>query len=232
VAARLIGVLYLAQMAIAIFGQSFVRDQLVVRGDATRTAQNIMGAERLFRLSIAGDLLTYSTVIILIWALYIVLRPIDRNLAFLAVLFRLAENAVLCLATVSSLVVLKLLSGSASFKAFETGQLHSLAALALSAQGLGMNVAFILLGLGSTVFSYLWLKSRYIPRALAGWGIFASSLLAVGTLAIIVFPSLGAVGLTYMVPMFFYEVGLGLWLLIKGLRAPLLHGSTMSAPNE
>ena len=70
------------------------------------------------------------------------------------------------------------------------------------------------------MFSWLWLKSRYIPRALAVWGIFASSVLAFGTLAIMLFPRLGVVGLTYMAPMFFYEVGLGLWLLIKGLRIP------------
>ena len=83
-----------------------------------------MGAERLFRLSIADDLLTDATVIVLIWALYVVLRPISRVLAFRAVLFRLTENAVLCLATVNSLVVLRLLSGSKSFQAFETG--HSM----------------------------------------------------------------------------------------------------------
>jgi hypothetical protein len=83
-----------------------------------------------------------------------------------------------------------------------------------------MNVGFILLGLGSTVFAYLLLKSRYVPKALAAWGIFSSLLLAVGTLAIMVFPGLGAVGLAYMMPMGIYEVGPGLWLLIKGIRAP------------
>jgi hypothetical protein len=39
-------------------------------------------------------------------------------------------------------------------------------------------------------------------------------------LAIMVFPALGTMGLTYMAPMFFYEVGMGLWLLVKGLRVP------------
>ena len=76
------------------------------------------------------------------------------------------------------------------------------------------------LGLGSTLFSYLRFKSRYIPRALAALGIFSSLVLAIVTLTIMVFPALGAIGLTYMAPMFFYEVGLGLWLLVKGLQAP------------
>lgn len=219
-AAKVVGFLYLLTMATAIFGQSYVRGQLIVRGDATKTAQNIIGAERLFRLSIAADLVTYTGVLVLIWAFYVLLRPVNKNLALLAVFFRLAETAVLCVATVNSLIVLKLLSGADYLKAFEAGQLHSLATLVLGAQGLGMNVGFILLGLGSTIFAYVLLKSRYVPKALAAWGIFSSAVLAVGTLAIMVFPGLGAVGLAYMMPMGIYEVGLGLWLLVKGINFP------------
>jgi len=220
-AARVVGFLYLFQMATAIFGQSFVRDQLIVSGDATKTAQNIIGSERLFRLSIAGDLITYTAVMVMIWAFYVLVRPVNKNLALLAVFFRLAEIAVLCVATVNSLVALRLLSGADYLKTFEISQLHSLARLALGAQGLAMNVGFILLGLGSTVFAYLLLKSRYVPKALAAWGILSSLVLAIVTLAIIVFPGLGeAIGLTYMAPMGIYEVGLGLWLLLKGIQAP------------
>jgi len=220
-AAKIAGFLYVFQMALALFGETYVRGRLIVRGDATQTAQNIIGAERLFRLSIAGDLVVYTTVIVLIWALYVVVRPVDKNLALLAVFFRLVENAVLCVATVNSLVVLRLLSGADALKTFEPGQLHSLANVALSAQGLGMSVGFILLGLGSTVFAYLLLKSSYVPRALAAWGIFSSLVLSLVTLAILVFPGLGKVmGLAYMAPMGIYEVGLGLWLLVKGLRTP------------
>jgi len=222
-AAKVAGFLYLFQMATAIFGESYVRGQLIVRGDATRTAQNIIGAERLFRLSIAGDLVTYTGVIVLIWALYVLVRPVNKNLALLAVFFRLAETAVLCAATVNALVALRLLSEADYLKTFEVSQLHSLARLALSAQGLGMSVGFILLGLGSTVFAYLLLKSRYIPRALAAWGIFSSMVLAIVTWVIMVFPSLGDVmGLAYMAPMGIYEVGLGLWLLVKGIHAPIV----------
>jgi hypothetical protein len=220
-AAKIAGFLYVFQMATAVFGESFVRGQLIVRGDAAKTAENILGSERLFRLSIAGDLVTYTGVIVLTWALYVVLRPVDKNLALLGVFFRLVENAVLCVATVNALVALRLLSGPDYLKTFDTGQLQSLARLALSVQGMGMTVAFILLGLGSTVFAYLLLKSRYVPRALAGWGLFASLVLALGTLLIVVFPDLGDIlGLAYMAPMGIYEVGLGLWLLVKGIRAP------------
>jgi len=219
-AAKVAGLLYLIQMATGVFGEVYARGQLIVRGDATMTAENIIANERLFRLSIAGDLVTYLVVIVLVWALYVLLRPVNKNLVLLGVFFRLVEVAVLCVATVNSLVVLKLLSGADYLKNFDISQLHSLVMLAYSAQGLAMSVGFILVGLGSTVFAYLLLKSRYVPKALAAWGIFSSLLLAVVTLAIMVFPGLGALGLSYMMPMGIYEVGLGLWLLIKGIQAP------------
>ncbi len=217
--ARIVGGLLLLQMAGGVFGEMIVRRPLIVRGDVTKTAENILESERLFRTAIAGDLVTSVAVLTLTWGLYVLLRPVNKHLALLGAFFRITENAVLCGVTIGSLVALRLLSGADYLMSFEPRQLHGLVRLALGAQGLGMNVAFVLLGLGSSIFAYLLLKSRYVPKVLAVWGIFSALLLSVGTLAIIVFPELGAIGLAYMMPMGLYEVGLGLWLLVKGVRA-------------
>jgi Domain of unknown function (DUF4386) len=218
-AAKIIGIIYPIQMATGIFGEMFARGQLIVRGDAARTAENIMESEQLFRLSIAADLITYILVMVLTWAFYVLLRPVNRHLALLGAFFRLSELAVLCIATVNSLVVLRLLSGAAYLKAFDVNQLHSLVMLTYNSQGQAMTVGFVLLGLGSAVFAYLLLRSRYVPKAFAVLGVFSSLLLALGSLAIIVFPGLGVIGMSYMMPMGLYEVGLGFWLLIKGIKA-------------
>ncbi len=207
--------MYLITMATGIFGESFVRGSLIVR-DATQTAQNIIGSERLFRIGVATDLATFSGVVVLIWALYVMLRPVDRNLALLAVYLRLAEVAIHYIATLFSLVALVLLSGADYLKTFDASQLHSLARVAISAQGAGFNLGFILLGLGSTVFAYLLLRSGYVPKALAAWGVFSSLLLTTSAISFIVFPAVGPFRLATMVPMFFYEVPLGFWLLLKG----------------
>jgi hypothetical protein len=219
-AAKIVGIIYPIQMATGVFGEVVARGQLIVRGDPTKTAENIIAGERLFRLSIAGDLLTYILVLVLTWALYVMLRPVNRNLALLGAFFRLSELAVLCIATVNSLVVLQLLSGARYLQALPPEQLHSFVSLAIKAQGSGMQVGFILLGLGSAIYAYVLLKSRYVPQALALLGIFGALLLALGTLAIIVFPTLDRVGMSYMMPMGLYEVGLGFWLLFKGIRVP------------
>jgi hypothetical protein len=212
--------MYLITTATAFFSEFVVKSSLIVRGDATQTAQNIIASERLFRIGIASDLASAAGVVALTWSLYVLLRPVDRNLALLAAFWRLAEAAILCVMAVSSMVVLLLLSGADYLKTFEVGQLHSLARLVLGAQVAQYNVVFVLLGLGSTVFAYLLLKSRYVPRILAGWGVFASLLMATYALLSIVFPNTSKVlQLASYAPMGLYELILGPWLLLKGVNA-------------
>lgn len=228
-AAKLVGALYLMQMALAIFGEVFVRGRLIVPRDAVQTAANIRASETLFRLGIAGDLVIYTTLIVLIWGLYVILKPINRDGALLGAFFRIAEQAILATATLTAFIALRLLSGAEYLRAADPTQLQVLARVFLSIYGIGLSVGFVFLGLGSAVFSYVWLKSGYIPRSLAWLGIFASLLLSVMSLITLVFPRVYAVlGMTYMVPMFFYEVGLGLWLLIKGLRTSHIESAAPS----
>ncbi len=217
-AARVVGFTYLFAMVTAIFG-FYVRGNLIVSGNVAETARNIMESERLFRLSIASDLITFVTDIVLITALYVVLKPVHRNLALLAVLWRLMETAVLVVVTLNGFDVLRVLSGADYLGVFEAERLRAFARLSLSAYGPGYNVGFVFLGLGSTVFSYLWFKSNYIPKALAALGVFSSLLLAACNFAFIIFPGFAVtVGPGYMAPMGVFEITMGFWLLFKRLR--------------
>jgi hypothetical protein len=217
--------MYLIPMATAIFGESFIRGKLIVRGNATQTAQNIIGSERLFRIGIATDLVTFTGVLVLIWALYVLLRPVDRNLAILAAFSRLVEVAIHYVATLFSLVALVLVGGADYLNTFDASQLHSLAQVAMSAQGAGLNLGFVLLGFGSAVFAWLFLKSGYVPKPLAALGVVASFLLSTSSLAVIVLPELvGPYRLAAMAPMGIYEVTLGFWLLLRGANVPS-HGA-------
>lgn len=217
-AARIAGAAYLLTMATAIFNQAFVRGSLLVRGDATRTAQNIIESERLFRIGIAADIVTSTGVVVLLWALYVLLRPVGRDLALLAACLRLVEVGAHYVAILFSLGALTLLSGAEYLTPLDTGQSQSLARVFLSMHGAGLNLGFVLLGLGSAIFACLLFRSRYVPRALAAWGVFASLLLAATAFAVILFPGLSRFAMGAMVPMFVYEVTLGFWLLLKGAR--------------
>ena len=81
------------------------------------------------------------------------------------------------------------------------------------------RVGLVLAGLRSTAFCYLWFKSRFIPRALATWGMFASFLMGAFAFSFIIFPELAkVVGVElYGAPIFFFELTMGFWLLLRGL---------------
>ncbi|MBA2243089.1 MAG: DUF4386 domain-containing protein [Chthoniobacterales bacterium] len=220
-AAKIVGILYLVTMATSIIG-FVLRGPMFARGDAVETATRIAASERLYRLSLVTDLITVAGVIVLLWAIYVVLKPVEKNVALLAAFFRLAENIVLSGVTLCGFATVALLGAAPHLRAFAATELQALIyTLAVRVHGAGFNVGFVFLGLGSTVFAYLWLKSGYIPRWIAIWGILSSLLLSVVTLGIMIFPRWGALGLLHMMPLGLFEVGLGLWLLIKGLRTPL-----------
>ena len=220
-AARVVGFTYLFAMVTANFAEVYVLPRLVVHNDTAKTATNILAHQRLFRLGIASDLLTFATDVVLIAALYVVLKPVNQNLALLAVLWRLVETSLCVVMTLSSFDVLRLLSGSASLQVWEPDRLQALARLSLGAHGDAFNVCLLFFGLGSTVFGYLWVKSNYIPRILAVWGVFSSLLVALCSFAFVVFPRLvERAGLSCYLPIFIFELTMGFWLLIKGLRQP------------
>lgn len=220
-AARIAGALYLFTMATSIFSMYFVRSSLIVRGEATQTAENILGSESLFRLGLAIDVITFAGVIALTWALYVLLRTVNREMALLGAFWRLAEATILSALVLHSLVALALLTDAQYLQAFDAVEVHTLARLSLVAHGTGHTLGFAFLGLGSTVFSHLLFQSRYVPRGLAAFGIFASLLFLVSTLWILLVPATAKVPqMAGYAAMFVFEVTLGFWLLIKGAKLP------------
>jgi hypothetical protein len=219
-AAKVVGAMYLFGF-VAVFDELYVRGRLIIDNNAAETARNIMAHERLFRLGIAVDLIEMASMVVLLTALYVILKAVDQNLALLAAFWRLMEAAICVVMTLSSFDVLRVLSGADYLRVFEADRLQALASIYIGAHGAGYNVAEMFLGLGSTVFAYLWFKSRYIPRALAAWGVFASLLVATCTLTSMIFPTFQDISFPVCyLPIAIFELTMGFWLLIKGLRQP------------
>ncbi len=220
-AARVAGITYLLTNATAMFASFYVGSKLIVDGDLAKTAANITSSERLFRLGIASDLFTFAAVIPLIVALYVILRPVNQNLALLALSWGLIETSIFVLATLNNVDVLRLLSGAAYLRAFEADRLQVLMRLAIGAHGGAYNVGLIFFGLRSTVFSYLFFKSRYIPKFLAALGVLSSLLVATCCFAFIVFSNLAdTLEPGVFMPILIFELATGCWLLVIGFRRP------------
>ena len=218
-AAIVVGITYLFAMAAAMFTEGYIRGTLVVADNAVATAQNITAHGALFRLGIGVEFLVFVSDTTLITALYVILAPINRHLALYATFLRIAAVAVGVMMAAHNLDVLRLLGQASYLSAFNSEQLAVLARLSIGSHGSTYNVVFFVLGLGSTVFGWLWLKSGYVPKWLAILGIVASLLLALGSLMFLTVPPLQTIVFpAFMVPMFFFEVGMGFRLLVKGLR--------------
>jgi hypothetical protein len=225
--ARVAGTIYLTAMALSIFSQVYILDRIIDPSGAAATASNIRVSEGLFRLGIGIDVLLAVSDVVIAWAFYELLKSVSGSLALLGAFLRIADAAVLAGTTLNGLITLRLLSGVDYLQAFDTGQLQSLARFYVGVRGLGFYVGFVFLGFGSALFAYLLFKSRYVPRLLAAWGVLASVVLALGSLAVIQFPWFAAnASMVYMIPMFFYEVPLGIWFLVKGVKTSPALSST------
>jgi hypothetical protein len=218
-AATVVGFSYLLALPPAIFAEFYVRSHLIAFGNVAQTAQNIMTHGRLFRLGIASNLMVFAVDVVLIMALCEVLMPVNRSLALLATGWGLIETATLVVVTLSDLEVLRILSGADYLHAFEANQVQALARLSLSAHADTYNVGLVLAGLRSTAFCFLWFKSGFIPKALAGLGMVGSFLMGACAFSFIIFPEFAKVIPVeiYGAPIFFFELTMGFWLLVKGL---------------
>lgn len=221
-AAILVGITYFFGHIPAIFAEFFVTGRLIDYDNAAITARNIVEHETLFRLGIASNLIVFMADVVLIAALFVILERVNRNLALAAVFFRLIETTLLVTVTLDDFAVLRILSGAAYLQTFEPDRLAGMARLAIGAHNDAYRIGLLFFGLGSSVFAWLWLKSRYIPKALAALGLFGSAIVAAFMFAFIVLPDLSRVVTVeyYAAPAFLFELGIGLLLLVRGLRTP------------
>jgi len=188
-------------------------------GTFLEAAHNIAASETLYRIGLLCGLLgTISTVLLAI-GLYVTLKPVDANLALTALLFRLAESVIGGVATVFSFANLQIYLEANHASAFGAGQLSPLADLVSRASSVGINISVIFFSVGSTIFFYLFLRSNYIPRFLALWGVIGSQICMAAFVGNLLLPQssdalLGIGGL----PIGIAEPVLGLWLLIRGIN--------------
>ncbi len=218
-AARAAGLAYVFSTAAVLSVQFGIRSRLIVAGQAAETARNIAAHERLFRTYIAGDLLYCVGIVVLLTALYVILKAVNRNLALLAAYCRLVYALVWVQMTVNDFAALRLVSGADYLRAFGADRLQALMRLYLGGFD-AYYVALVFYGLGATVCFYLWFKSHWIPGVLATGGVISSAWCTACTFVFIIFPDFAKVVNLWWFdsPMAIFEMATSFWLLFKGLR--------------
>jgi hypothetical protein len=221
-AAKVAALAYLIPVAFVVYANFGMRGRLFVTGDMAETVRRIAAAEPLFRLSVAFDLVYCIGVVVLLSALYVVLGPVNRHLAVLATLLKLVYAVTAVLMALSLLTVVRLAGDPAYGPALQAEPLQALVRLNSSAAGEEYYVGLAFWAVSATLIGWLWVKSRYVPVALAGFGLAAAAWCAVCTFAYIINPAFSrVVNLWWFdTPLALFDITLSFWLLFKGLRTP------------
>jgi hypothetical protein len=182
-------------------------------------AHSIAASETLYRIGILFGLIGDLSTILLAIALYAILKPVDGILAMTALLFRLAESAIGGVVVVLGLADLQIYLDANHASALSANQLGVLADLMSRTSAAGTDVSVVCFSIGSAIFFYLFLRSGYIPRALALWGLLGSLLCTIAFSGSLLAPQssdlLRGIG---ALPIGIAEPVVGLWLLTRGIR--------------
>lgn len=220
--ARLTGALYLIIIICAGFSEGFVRESLIIPGDAATTAANILASEDLYRLGFVSDLIAFICDLVVSVLLYVLLKPVNKTLALtVAALRLLAHPAIASINLLNHFMVLPLLGGADYLNVFDVGQLQAMALLLLDAHRIGYLIAGAFFGLHCFLLGFLLYRSDLFPRifgilmTIAGIGYLLESF------GNFLFPEYESI-LTWVVaiPAVLGEVTLCLWMLVKGVRTP------------
>jgi hypothetical protein len=215
--ARIAGLIYLIYIVVSIFANVLGRSKLIILGDAATTARNIIASAMQFRIGFVLDLVSAVLFLLTAWALYVLLKPVNKNLALLFLLLNLGGVAVHCFSDLFLIASQLILSGADYLKAFQADQLQALAMLSLNIYKNGFSgIAQIFFSAWLFPLGYLVYKSGTLPR-------FLGIIVMVECFAWLMFPVQffffpRNVVLPYVssVAGFIGEFSLMLWLLIMG----------------
>ena len=219
-AAKVAGIAGLCAFALVVFGNYVLLEPLIVAGNAADTAHNILAHQTQFRFALVCFITYGIGGIVLVTSLYVIFAPVNRGLALAGALFRLVFVMLWLVAPLNSLGALRLLSDASYLQVVEPNRLQALARAQIAASFDDYYVGLPFFGLAATVCAYLWLKSKYIPKGLAIFGVIASAWCVLCAFIYLIFPTFNKVVNDYIFdsPMAIFELVVSFWLLFKGLQ--------------
>src|SRR2546427_1851382 len=217
-AARVAGAVYLSMVVTAPFSLIYIPSTLIVRGNATATANNILAHETLFRLGIVADLITSIIFICVVLALYRLLSGVNKTLASLMVALVLVSAAVGFMNVLNNIAALTLFRGSDFLAVLDKPQRDALAMLFIRLHGQGNVINEIFWGLWLFPFGVLVMRSGFLPRILGVWLIINGFAYLTTSLRGLLAPQYMEKVSNIAFPVLFGELAIMLWLVIKGAK--------------
>jgi hypothetical protein len=226
---RFAGLLYLLMSIPGAFALIYVPNKLIVDGNATATANNIAASETLFRLGIAGQLISQAGFIFVALALYDLLKGVDQRHASLMVTLIVVSIPIAFLNELNAMAALVLVRGADFLSILKKPQRDALALLFLNLHSHGFDVAAVFWGLWLFPLGLLVYRSGFLPRILGVLLMVNCFAYPVTSFTSLLLPHHEDIVSRWMMPLQFGEVLFMFWLLIKGANPKPLAGPASSA---
>jgi hypothetical protein len=221
-AAHIAGAMYLSMVVTGPLSLIYVPNKLIVSGNATATAANVMAHETLFCLGIVAGLYGQVLFICLGVALYRLLSDVNKTWARLMFGFILVAAAVGFLNELNNIGARILFRGGEFLSVFDKAQLDALGMLFIRLHGQGDAIAEIFWGLWLFPFGLLVFRSGFLPRFIGVWLMINCFAYLILNQTALFFRAYNDVFFLWLQPVMFGELAIMLWLLIKGAKVPTL----------
>jgi hypothetical protein len=209
---RAIALLFLTTIVLGIVAQGFISERLIALRDPAKTATNILANESLYRTGFTLYMIEMAAQIAQTVLLFHLLKPVNRRIATLALVFGLVGCTIKTFSRVFYLAPLFILKQSA-FAAFTADQLPAVSLILLNVNDRGAGVALAFFGFETVLEGWLILRSTFLPRWLGALAIIAG----VGWLSFLS-PTLGyAVFNVVALIALIGTVAIIGWLLVRGV---------------
>ena len=213
--ARITGGFYLAYVLASVLAGVLGNIGL---GTVPQVSEAILTDPAAFRLGLVVALISGCLFLVVAWGLYVILRPVNRDLALLFLALNAVGVAIQGAAFLSLVSALLQTDAASHMGAYSAAQLEGLAYLSIGVYKAGWVTAQLFFATWLFPLGYLVYKSGMLPRWLGVLLVLDGIAVMIWFLQALLLPDYPAIHYPGLVVSFVAEVGLALWLLFKGVK--------------
>jgi hypothetical protein len=212
--ARVAGAAMLLSIVFGLLGEMILPDKIVGAGPAA-TAANILGHPEFFRLTFAAYLVEAFCDVALCVLFYILLKPVNKQVALLSAFFGIAAMLTYAIGQSSFYASSLVLGDSPGMTTFSPDQRNALAYLALRISGTIGWLFLWLYGVATILRGCLIARSTYLPKIFGILLVIGGAGFILRSVTYLLAPRYSSMFL--LMPMALAGIALMLWLLIRGI---------------
>ena len=213
-AALISGFCLLIMVVAAPIAEMYAYPKLIVRGSLAETVENLSTHRSLFTTCILGYLLTFILDIVVAWSLYVLLKPVNAEVALLTALFRIVYTVVALVALLHLVSVYRIVYASTVFT-LDNQSTQIQVGNYLNAFKSQWYFGLVFFSMHLVLLGYLVIKSFYIPNIFGVLLVITGLGYSLTTFKPFLFPN---TNIDFAAYTFYGEIIFMFWLFIKGWK--------------